>query len=70
MIIIFHIDMRATLLSEIPCRVSSDLHERRNDFPTVSNINSVKLNSSWRCEVTKIRRKDPVHLYLSFSLIL
>ena len=30
--------------SEIPCRVSSDLHEWRNDFSAVSNINSVKLN--------------------------
>ena len=29
----------------IPCRVSSDLHEWRNDFSAVSNINSVKLNS-------------------------
>ena len=32
-------------MSEIPCRVSSDLHERRNDFPTVSNTGSAKLNS-------------------------
>ena len=32
-------------ISEIPCRVSSDLHEWRNDFPAVSNIGSVKLNS-------------------------
>ena len=27
------------------CRVSSDLHEWRNDFPTVSNADSAKLNS-------------------------
>src|SRR5688572_32633467 len=26
--------------SEIPCRVSSDLHEWRNDFPAVSSTNS------------------------------
>ena len=29
--------------SEIPCRVSSDLHERRNDRSTVSITNPVKL---------------------------
>ena len=27
---------------EIPCRVSSDLHEWSNDFPTVSTMNSVQ----------------------------
>ncbi len=30
-------------LSEIPCRVSSDLHEWRNDLGTVSTRDSVKL---------------------------
>ena len=35
-----------TNMSEIPCQVSSDVHEWRNDFPTVSNIDSVKLNFS------------------------
>ena len=29
-------------LSEIPCRVSSDPHERRNDLDTVSERDSVK----------------------------
>ena len=29
--------------SEIPCRVSSDLHEWRNDFPTVSTTDPAKL---------------------------
>jgi hypothetical protein len=29
--------------SEIPCRVSSDLHEWRNDFPTVSATDPAKL---------------------------
>ncbi len=29
--------------SEIPCRVSSDLHEWRNDLGTVSTRDSVKL---------------------------
>ena len=31
-------------LSEIPCRVSSDLHEWRNDIPAVSARDSAKLN--------------------------
>jgi hypothetical protein len=33
----------AELLSEIPCRVSSDLHEWRNDLGTVSTRDSAKL---------------------------
>ena len=32
-----------TKLSEIPCRVSSDLHEWRNDLGTVSMGSSAKL---------------------------
>jgi hypothetical protein len=32
-----------TDLSEIPCRVSSDLHEWRNDLGAVSTRGSVKL---------------------------
>ncbi len=32
-------------LSEIPCRVSSDLHEWRNDLDAVSTRGSVKLKS-------------------------
>src|SRR5205823_7929087 len=32
-----------TNLSEVPCRVSSDLHEWRNDWTTVSTSDSVKL---------------------------
>ncbi len=32
-------------LSEIPCRVSSDLHEWRNDLATVSTTDPAKLNS-------------------------
>ena len=32
-----------TVSSEIPCRVSSDLHEWRNDFPTVSTTDPAKL---------------------------
>jgi hypothetical protein len=33
-------------LSEVPCRVSSDVHERRNDLGAVSTADSVKLK--WR----------------------
>ena len=33
---------RPLLNSEIPCRVSSDPHERRNDLGTVSTRDSVK----------------------------
>ena len=33
------------VISEIPCRVSSDLHEWRNDFSAVSTRGSVKLQS-------------------------
>ena len=36
-----HVDV--TNLSEVPCRVSSDLHEWRNDWTTVSTSDSVKL---------------------------
>jgi hypothetical protein len=54
--------------SEIPCRVSSDLHEWRNDGHTVSTRDSVKLKSLLRCSVPAARRKDPVHLYYSFTL--
>jgi hypothetical protein len=36
---------RKRSISEIPCRVSSDLHERRNAGPTVSTRDSVKLKS-------------------------
>ena len=36
-------DGGVTKLSEIPCRVSSDLHEWRNDLGTVSMGSSAKL---------------------------
>ena len=36
---------RGKVKSEIPCRVSSDLHEWRNDFSAVSTRGSVKLQS-------------------------
>ena len=37
--------LQVTESSEIPCRVSSDLHEWRNDFPTVSTTDPAKLKS-------------------------
>src|SRR5690606_41693976 len=51
-----------------PCRVSSDLHEWRNDGGAVSTQDSVKLKSLLRCSVPAARRKDPVNLYYSFTL--
>ena len=36
---------QVTASSEIPCRVSSDLHEWRNDFTTVSTTDPAKLKS-------------------------
>ena len=35
--------LQVTGISEIPCRVSSDLHEWRNDLGTVSTGDSAKL---------------------------
>jgi len=37
--------LMSKVISEIPCRVSSDLHEWRNDFSAVSTMGSVKLQS-------------------------
>ena len=42
--------------SEIPCRVSSDPHERRNDLGTVSTRDSVKSLST--CEDAGYPRQD------------
>jgi hypothetical protein len=36
---------------EIPCRVSSDLHEWSNDGHTVSTRDSVKLKLLLRCSI-------------------
>jgi hypothetical protein len=38
-------DVLSKALSEIPCRVSSDLHEWRNELDAVSTRGSVKLES-------------------------
>ena len=45
--------------SEVPCRVSSDAHEWRNDWRTVSKTCSVKIQYRWRCRLPADRRKDP-----------
>src|SRR5699024_12747880 len=42
-----------------PCRVSSDLHEWRNDFSAVSTTNSAKLHYEERCSLRAAGRKDP-----------
>ncbi len=38
-----HSESGSNSFSEIPCRVSSDLHEWRNDLGTVSTRDSAKL---------------------------
>jgi hypothetical protein len=38
-----HSDMQLTQISAIPCQVSSDVHEWRNDWRTVSRTRSVKI---------------------------
>src|ERR1700689_3353597 len=55
-------------LSEIPCRVSSDLHEWRNDFPTVSTTDPAKLKYEERCSLAASGRKAPVDFYYSWML--
>src|SRR3954462_1251164 len=55
-------------ISEIPCRVSSDLHEWRNDLGAVSTRGSVKLQSRRSGRVPAARRKDPVNLYYNLVL--
>src|SRR3989338_3565631 len=55
-------------MSEVTCRVSSDLHEKRNDCHTVSTGNSAKLYWPCRCGLHAARRKDPVHLYYSLTV--
>jgi len=46
-------------MSVIPCPVSSDVHERRNDWRTVSTRCPVKIQYRWRCRLPTDRRKDP-----------
>src|SRR5690606_9998688 len=58
----------ARSISEIPCQVSSDLHEWCNDWSAVSTRDSVKLNWRYRCRLPAAGRKDPVELYYSLML--
>ena len=60
--------IKNTGFCKIPCRVSSDPHERRNDLGAVSTIDSVKFKFQWRCWVPATGRKDPVELYCSLIL--
>ena len=48
-----------TEVSEIPCRVSSDLHEWRNESPTVSRRDPAKLEFRCKYRIPAERRKDP-----------
>ena len=48
-----------TKLSAIPFRVSSEAHERRNDWGTVSAASSVKMRFPWRRGIPVAGRKDP-----------
>ena len=56
--------------SEIPCRVSSDPHERRNDLGTVSTMHPVKFELPVKMLVTCARTERPhgalLQLYLGY----
>src|SRR6202521_6410355 len=54
-----------TTSSEIPCRVSSDLHEWWNDRATVLANGSANLWCAARRRISASRRKNPVQLYCS-----
>src|SRR5438094_3898148 len=57
-----------TASSEIPCRVSSDLHEWWNDRATVLASGSANLWFRWRRRRPASRRKDRVHLYCTLVM--
>jgi len=38
-------------------------HEWHNDSLAVSGLVSMKLNRPWRCGISTVGRKDPMHLY-------
>lgn len=56
-------------MSEIPCQVSSDLHEWCNDWSAVSTRDSVKLIWPFRSGLPAAGRKDPMELYYSLVLM-
>jgi len=60
--------LRVKVSSEIPCRVSSDPHERFNDLATVLRKDPAKLQWLWRCGQLTPGQKDPVELYCSLTL--
>ena len=60
--------MKVTNVSEIPCRLIDDLHEWRNEVPTVPTWNP--LNSLFWCigQRLLVGSEDPVKLYCSLLL--
>ncbi len=47
----------------VPCRVSSDLHERRKKSGTEATSDPVRVWWRRKYNVPAVRRKDPVNLY-------
>src|SRR4029077_16016271 len=60
--------MLSTYSSEIPCRVSSDPHERCNDLAAVSRRDPAKLRYPCRRGLRTLGQKDPVELYCILAL--
>ena len=56
-------------MSEIPCRVSSDLHEWYNDVDTVSMGSSAKLCYRCRRRFPVPGRKDPGNFTVTYHWI-
>src|SRR5436309_13438818 len=59
---------RVRASSVIPCRVSSDPHERRNDFAAVSRRDPAELRYALRRGLRILGQKDPVELYCILAL--
>jgi len=55
-------------MSEVPCRLIGDPHERFNKPHTVLNYYSAKLKWLWRCGLLTAGQKDPVELYYNLAL--
>jgi len=58
-----------TKMSEVPCRVSSDVHEKRNELATVLRIHPVNLRWLCRRGLLPPGQEDPVELYCSLVLV-
>lgn len=57
-----------TNVSVIPCLVSLDVHEWRNDWGAVSRNSPVKMRWRSKRRLPAAGKKDPVELYYSFTL--